>query len=179
MAESRSMSLQTIHSFGDISRFLRDGVAGEESRQMRESVGALAQAIDEAVRARRARKDTAQITRRAAALAQGVRDHQFFLTSVDSAWHALYEFGAYQSALRELRKAVDAWHKSLENRSSREGAGFDRMELLAWRTLGEGMLLIDMYEQGGQSLSEPPAALHRPAPGAWGRVMGWWQRLRR
>ena len=35
---------------------------------MRESVGALAQAIDEAVRARRARKDTAQITRRAAAL---------------------------------------------------------------------------------------------------------------
>lgn len=58
--------------------FLRDGVAGEESRQMRESVGALAQAIDEAVRARRARKDTAQITRRAAALAQGVRDHQFF-----------------------------------------------------------------------------------------------------
>ena len=146
---------------------------------MRESVGALAQAIDEAVRARRARKDTAQITRRAAALAQGVRDHQFFLTSVDSAWHALYEFGAYQSALRELRKAVDAWHKSLENRSSREGAGFDRMELLAWRTLGEGMLLIDMYEQGGQSLSEPPAALHGPAPGAWGRVMGWWQRLRR
>lgn len=179
MAESRSQSLQTIHSFGDISRFLREGVAGEESRQMRDSVGSLAQAIDEAVRARRARKDTAHITRRAAALAQGVRDHQFFLTSVDSAWHALYEFGAYQSALRELRKAVDAWHKALENRSSREGAGFDRMELLAWRTLGEGMLLIDMYEQGGHSHSEPPAALRHSAPGAWGRVKGWWQRLRR
>ena len=178
MSESRSPSLQTIQSFGDISRFLREGVAGEESRQMRDSVGALAQAIDEAVRARRARRDTAHITRRAAALAQGVRTHQFFLTSVDSAWHALYEFGAYQSALRELRKAVDAWLKALEARSAREGAGFDRMELLAWRTLGEGMLLIDMYEQGGPSDTEPPAPRRRPATGPWARVVDWW-RMRR
>jgi len=108
-----------------------------------------------------------------------VRDHQFFLTSVDSAWHALYEFGAYQSALRELRKAVDAWHKALETRSSREGAGFDRMELLAWRTLGEGMLLIDMYEQGGQPDTEPSAPPRHPATGLWARVLGWWRQMRR
>ena len=70
--------------------------------------------------------------------------HQLFLTGLGSAWHSLYEFGAYQNALRELRCAVESWHKALVQRRADEGAGFDRMELLAWRTLGEGLLLIDM-----------------------------------
>ncbi len=179
MHELRSESLQTLQSFGDISRFLREGVAGEESRQMRESVGALAQAIDAAVRARRSRRDAAHITRLAAALAQCVREHQFYLTSVDSAWHSLYEFGVYQNALRELRKAVDAWHKTLETRSSREGESFDRMELLAWRTLGEGMLLIDMHDQGEHSDAEPAIPHNTRATGPWARVLAWWHRVRR
>ena len=177
MAASRSLSQQTIQSFADISRFLREGVADEESRQLRDSVGTLAQAIDEAVRARRAQPDAARITRLALALAQAVREHQLVLTGLGSAWHALYEFGAYQNALRELRRAAEAWHKALERHSRREGGAFDHVELLAWRTLGEAMLLIDMYEQGGQSVSEsPPQAA--PRQGAWMRARAWWQRLR-
>lgn len=180
MAASGSLSQQTIQSFADISRFLREGVADEESRQLRDSVGVLAQVIEEAVRARRAPPDAARITRQALALVHAVREHQLFLTGMGSAWHSLYEFGAYQSALRELRRAVEAWHKALERRSPREGGAFDRVELLAWRTLGEGMLLIDMYEQGGQSDSEPPAVdAPRPAPTPWERAKAWWQHLRR
>ena len=45
MALTRPSQL-TIQSFGDISRFLREGVADEESRQMRDSIGQLAQAVD-------------------------------------------------------------------------------------------------------------------------------------
>ena len=179
MAASRSLSQQTIQSFADISRFLREGVADEESRQLRDSVGVLAQAIDEAVRARRAQPDAARITRLALVLVQAVREHQLFLTGMGSAWHALYEFGAYQRALRELRRAAEAWHKALERRSSREGGAFDHVELLAWRTLGEGMLLIDMYEQGEQSVSEaPPQAAPRPGDTPWMRAWAWWRRLR-
>lgn len=180
MAASRLLSQQTIQSFADISRFLREGVADEESRQLRDSVGALAQAIDEALRARRGQPDTVRITRLALALVQAVREHQLLLTGLGSAWHSLYEFGAYQSALRELRRAAELWHKALERRSAREGPAFDRVELLSWRTLGEAMLLIDMYEQGGQSHSEPVST---PAPGphatAWERAKAWWQQLRR
>lgn len=180
MAASRFPSQQTIQSFGDISRFLREGVADEESRQMRDSVGLLAQAIDEALRARRAPPDAVRITRLASVLVLKVREHQLFLTSLGSAWHSLYEFGAYQSALRELRRAAEVWHKALERRSSREGGAFDHVELLAWRTLGEGMLLIDMYEQGGQAHSEPPATASAPvAATPWARARAWWQQLRR
>ena len=178
MPATRPSEPLTLQSFGDISRFLREGVADEESRQMRDSMVVLAQAVDTAVRSRRARHDAASITRHAAALVQGVRTHQLFLTGLGSAWHSLYEFGAYQSALRELRRAVEAWHKALEQRRVDEGAGFDRVELLAWRTLGDGLLLIDMYEQGGQAQSEPPPSEQKPGT-PWARALDWWRRARR
>ena len=178
MPATRPSEPLTLQSFGDISRFLREGVADEESRQMRDSMVVLAQAVDTAVRSRRARHDAASITRHAAALVQGVRTHQLFLSGLGSAWHSLYEFGAYQSALRELRRAVEAWHKALEQRRVDEGAGFDRVELLAWRTLGDGLLLIDMYEQGGQAQSEPPPSEQIPVT-PWARALDWWRRARR
>jgi hypothetical protein len=169
----------TLQSFGDISRFLREGVADEESRQLRDSLGALSTHIDEAVRARRSSTDTAAIAQRVAALAQCAREHQFFLTGLGSAWHALYEFGAYQRALRELRHAITAWQQMLERRSSKESASFDQFELLAWRTLGEALLLIDMYEHQ----SNPPSDLSDSQPvrkqSFLQRVQGWFRRFKR
>lgn len=176
-----SSQLLTIQSFGDISRFLREGVADEESRQLRDSLGALSVHIDEAVRARRTSQDTQTITRRVAALSQCAREHQLFLTGLGSAWHALYEFGAYQRALRELRQAIANWQQMLEHRSAKERASFDQVELLAWRTLGEALLLVDMYEhqsnpqsdlpQGAEPAAQPRSALQR--------VRAWWKRWRR
>ncbi|MGP1693016.1 MAG: hypothetical protein ACTS6O_10955, partial [Giesbergeria sp.] len=116
MVASRSRSQLTVQSFGDVSRFLRSGVADEESRQLRDSIGALAQQIDDAIGTRRATPaapavpDTPEITRQAANLVKCVREHQLFVTGMGSAWHALYEMGSYQLALRSLRRAVEAWH---------------------------------------------------------------------
>jgi len=53
------------------------------------------------------------------------------------------------------------------------------VELLAWRTLGEGVLLIDMYEQGGTSLlSGVPESSPPPSATPWMRMAAWWKRLR-
>ncbi|OZA57305.1 MAG: hypothetical protein B7X79_07210 [Acidovorax sp. 17-64-282] len=46
MPASLSSLQQTLQSFGDISRFLREGVADEDSRQLRDSLGALSMHID-------------------------------------------------------------------------------------------------------------------------------------
>ena len=183
MVASRSRSQLTVQSFGDVSRFLRSGVADEESRQLRDSIGALAQQIDDAITTRRAAPtapavpDTPEITRQAANLMKCVREHQLFVTGMGSAWHALYEMGSYQLALRSLRRAVEAWHHALAQRSPLEGPAFDRVELLSWRTLGEGLLLIYMYEQGENVHSEPAS---RPKPGsAWQRALAWLRRRRK
>ncbi len=170
----------SAQSLSDVSRFLRDGGANEESRQLRASLGALAERIEAALRSRRLRHDTADITRTASALVQGVREHQLVLTGLGSAWHALYGFAAYQGAAAELLRAAQAWQQQLEQRSRREGAAFDRAELLAWRTLGEALLLIDLYEQGGSSPGAAMGATSSAARhlSAWRRALLWWQRRR-
>ena len=147
-----SSVMQTAQSFADISCFLRQGVADEESRELRDSIGALALHIDAAVRARRRRSHAEAIARSADALALGVLEHQLFLSRMGTGWKLLYEFGAYYRALRELAAAVTRWQQALEQRSALEGANFDQVELLAWRTLGEGLLLVDMYRQGVRDL---------------------------
>ena len=58
MPATRPSQLLTLQSFGDISRFLREGVADEDSRQLRDSLGVLSMQIDEAVRTRRTSTDT-------------------------------------------------------------------------------------------------------------------------
>lgn len=181
MPATRPSQLLTLQSFGDISRFLREGVADEDSRQLRDSLGALSMQIDEAVRARRTSTDTEGIMRRVATLSHCAREHQLFLTGLGSAWHALYEFDAYQRALRELRNAITDWQQMLERRSTKESASFDHFELLAWRTLGEALLLIDMYEHHNDPPSDlldaPPrkaSALQRARAwlNRWGRSSG-------
>ena len=126
MPATRPSQLLTLQSFGDISRFLREGVADEDSRQLRDSLGVLSTQIDEAVRTRRTSTDTTEITRRVVALSHSAREHQLFLTGLGSAWHTLYEFGAYQRALRELRNAIADWQSMLEQRSTKESASFDQ-----------------------------------------------------
>jgi hypothetical protein len=168
---------QTVQSFGGISRFLREGVADEDSRQLRDSLGALSMHIDEATRLRRSGADATAITGRVVELARCAREHQLFLTGLGSAWHALYEFGAYQRALRELRDTIAAWQQALERRSAREGACFRQFELLAWRTLGEALLLIDMYEHDSDTPSDLSEALP-PRLSRWQRVRTWLRRLR-
>lgn len=173
MSVPRTSLPPSLQSFGDISRFLREGVADEDSRQLRDSLSVLSGLIEEAVRARRSSTDAAVILRAATQLFQNAREHQLLLTGLGSAWHGLYEFDAYQRALWELRSAISAWKQALEQRSSGEAACFDRFELLAWRTLGEALLLIDMYEHDGRAdtTTDDASTASRPA--------SWWDRLRR
>jgi len=166
----------SAHSFDDISRFLREGLADEESRQLRDSLVALSQHIETAVRVRRRRSDPSAILHSVDQLVACASEHQRFLTGLGSAWHAMYELGVYQSTLRELRDAIAAWQSALERRSSAERTRFDAFEVLAWRAVGEALLLIDMYEHGAVTQGTP---LERAAPpAARGRTRSWMERLR-
>ena len=147
-APSSSRLHHTPASFAGLSRFLREGVAQEETRELRGSLGALSEHIEAATRARRTSADAQAVARSIEALARCAREHQLQLTGMGSAWHALHEFGAYQRALRELRDALARWQEALQQRSPSEAERFGEFERLAWRTLGEALLVLDMYEQG-------------------------------
>ena len=83
-----------------------------------------------------------------------------------------YEYAAYLAALNNFRVLIGQW---LLAASPQDKPGptlpqtihFEDFELVGWRTLGEGMLLIDMYEQlsgreagesGGAALDEARVA---------------------
>ncbi|MDD2610734.1 MAG: hypothetical protein PHX60_13795 [Giesbergeria sp.] len=166
---------QTAESFADISLLLlHECVADEELRRLRDNVSRLAKALDGAVGARRQRRETTTIARRAATLAQELRQHQALVGQLSAAWKAMYEWHSYLRDLRELAQAVQHWREALAQRSRQEGAVFDQMERLAWRTLGEGLLLLDMYQQGLGLLME---AASEPAPPAPSSPPLWWQTL--
>lgn len=172
----------TTQSFGDLSQFLRQDMADEESRQLRDSIDLLGQRINAAVRVRRMRRDTATIGLHAAALAQGVCEHQYFLRGLGDTWQALYELGAYQRDLLALQRAINIWQKALDARSPHEGGIFDRMEQLTCRILGEGAVLLDLSRQSNGLFGEgaPPAVVPvpRPVPSWWVRLRRWWRQVR-
>ena len=171
---------ETQTGFGDASRLWLDALADEELQQWRTSLTALATRVEAAIQARQhnptaatggASEDTADA---ADALLRGVRQHQFFLTGLESAWHALYSFDAYQNAQEELSSAVLDWHQALEDRSASEADCFQRLELLAWRSLSEGMLLVDIYQNGNGPLSEQPPEPQGYCSAAWLWLRSWW-----
>ncbi len=181
MAGPLTQASQTAQSFADISYLLRECVADEQLRLLRDNISALAKALDLAVGARRHRRDANTIARRAGALAQELRQHQAVLCSPEAGWKTMYEWASYQRALRELAQAVQRWREALAQRSSHEGAAFDQMEQWAWRALGEGLLLLDMYQQGAglvmsSAPEEPPSPPSPQRSSWWQAVLQRWQR---
>ncbi|MBP6598560.1 MAG: hypothetical protein KA216_03805 [Giesbergeria sp.] len=182
---------ETQTGFGDASRLWLEALADEELQQWRASLGALAARVEAAIQVRQQHSSSATAAETADAravhedtidaadaLLRGVRQHQFFLTGLESAWHALYSFDAYQNAQEELSCAVLDWRQALEERSPTEADCFQRLELLAWRSLSEGMLLVDIYQHGNGPLSEqPPASFSCCSPAwLWLQLRSWWQR---
>ena len=130
-------------------------------------------------RARRGQLGPEAVRRSAEALAHCARRHQLHLTGLGSAWHALYEFGVYQRALRELRDALAQWQQALQQRSPSEAERFSTFERQAWRTLGEARLVLDIYMQGDPCMerSAPdtrPAAERPPRAPLLARLRRWW-----
>lgn len=176
-----STHFPSIHTFGELSQFLRGAVADEDSRQLSESMAHLATHVEAIVAALGLHRERAVVAPQLVDLLTVLRNHRHFVVGLGPAWRGLYEYASYLQALNSFRVLIGQWllHEA-GNRDILLTA--EDFELMAWRTLGEGMLLIDMYEQlavredwedtrpsGPGQLSEPQVA----------RAMQWWKKLRR
>ncbi|MDP3826527.1 MAG: hypothetical protein Q8Q74_08250, partial [Polaromonas sp.] len=144
--------LPSIQSFGELSHFLRSAMADEESLQLADGMGGLAVGIEAVLSGLKREPDMQALAVPMMDLMTILREHRALVIALSPAWRGLYEYATYLAALNNFRVLIGQW---LLAASPQDKPGtpepqtirFEDFELVGWRTLGEGMLLIDMYEQ--------------------------------
>jgi hypothetical protein len=174
-----STHLPSIHSFGELSQFLRASIADEESRQFSESMGQVATHIEAIVAGLRLSRQRDSVAPMMVDLLDVLRAHRQLVVGLGLHWRELYEYAAYLQVLNNFRVLVGQWLLQGGHHARELPLNAADFELVAWRALGEGMLLLDMYEQliAGDRQGQAPGlgALSEPQVE---RAMGWWRKLR-
>jgi hypothetical protein len=140
-----------------LSRFWQHELLVGDLQPMHQQPALLAVALDEAVRVRYAACSTMErpvVEEAVQQLDMAVLDHQHFLSTLASGWHALYGFPAYHRLLKAFREAVRAWQQSVLLGDAQEPEHFRRCERLGWRLLGDACLLIDMFAESAAVAGE-------------------------
>lgn len=174
--------LPSIQSFGELSHFLRSAMADEESLQLADGMGGLAVAIEAVLSGLKREPDPQAQAAPLMDLMTTLREHRALVIALSPAWRGLYEYAAYLAALNNFRVLIGQWLLAASPQDKPDPPElptirFEDFELVGWRTLGEGMLLIDMYEQlSGREAGESGGAALDEARVE--RARGWWERLR-
>jgi hypothetical protein len=159
---------------GQLSNFLRTALADEDSRQFSESLQQLAlqaESVAAGLRLSRSREHAAPLLMDMLTV---LRDHHGTLANLPVAWRGLYEYAAYAQALNNFRVLIGQWLLDVDPWGGELRITSEEFRLLAWRTLGEGTLLVDMYEQWLQGEERPGASDFASL-----EPQQWWQKLRR
>jgi hypothetical protein len=174
-------NLPSINTFAGLSNFLRSAIADEDSRVFSESMGELAAQAELVVAGLRRSRRRDQASPLLMDMLTVLREHRNFVVNLGPSWRVLYEYAAYLQALNNFRVLIGQWllHAApWEDDLEVTTADF---ELVAWRTMGEGMLLVDMYEQllERDGPVEERSELGELRETQVARVLQWWQKLRR
>jgi hypothetical protein len=173
-----STNLPSINSFGELSNFLRSSVADEDSRQMSDSMSQLAvhvEAIIAGLRLNQLRKTIAPML---VDLLTVLLAHRNLVVNLGLPWRGLYEYAAYLQALNNFRVLIGQWLLDGGPGSAQLLVGAEDFELVAWRTLGEGVLLLDMYEQWTSTEQHDQSAMGALDEPQVERAIQWWKKLR-
>src|SRR5688572_13701014 len=98
-----STQLPSINTFGDLSNFLRQAVADEDSRQFSEGLALVAAHSEGVIRALRSGRDRTRIAPLLVDMLTILRDHRQLVVSLGLSWRGLYEYAAYLQALNNFR----------------------------------------------------------------------------
>ncbi len=172
-------NLPSIHTFGALSQFLRSAVADEDTRIFSEGMGELAARVEAIVQRLREDRSREAVAPMLMDLMTVLRDHRAMVVNLGLAWRGLYEYPAYLQALNNLRVLIGQWLLQGGAAGRELPLSAEDFELIAWRTLGEGLLLIDMYEQwlGSEAPETGPGPAAATEPQVE-RALQWWQKLR-
>ncbi|HKB54446.1 MAG TPA: hypothetical protein VKD22_10620 [Ramlibacter sp.] len=167
----------TIRSYEQLSQFLRGSSGDQESQFVSAGMRQLAERIEAIIGALRESRARATAAPMLVDLLDVLRAHRKQVVHLGMPWRGLYEYAGYLHALTNFRVLIGQWLLDGGPRTSQLGLTAEDFELVAWRTLGEGMLLIDMYEQWGDNEAQESGLASLPDPQVQ-RAIRWWHKLR-
>jgi hypothetical protein len=171
-------NLPSINSFGELSNFLRGAVADEDSRLLSESMAAVSVPIEAIIAALRVNRIRSGVAPMLVDLLTTLRGHRNLVVNLGLPWRGLYEYASYLQALNNFRVLIGQWLLAGGPSSTELLLTAEDFELVAWRTLGEGMLMIDMYEQWLAS-EQDASTIGSLDKSRVERAVQWWKKLRR
>jgi hypothetical protein len=187
---TRNSRLPTIPSadrpsggdFNQLGNFLRGTVADEDSRRVGASMSELATHVEAIIGSLRQNKVRTTVAPMLVELLTVLRAHRVMVIGLGLPWRGLYEYAGYLQALNHFRVLIGQWLLDGGPRSTELLLTAEDFELVAWRTLADGMLLIDVYEQcitrEQQEQQQVSAMGALSEPQVEGAIQ-WWKRLRR
>ena len=171
--------LPSIQTFAGLSNFLRDAIADEDSRLFSESMGRLALHAEAVIAGLRKSRHCDAASPLLMDMLTVVREHRAFVVNLGLAWRGLFEYAAYLQALNNFRVLIGQWLQRTAPWDDDLAVTAEDFELVAWRTMGEGMLLVDVYEQWLMREEPAQSTLGELPETQVQRVLLWWQKLRR
>ncbi len=169
-------TINTVNSFDQLSNFLKKTAADAESEQLSSSMGELSQAVEAVASALKEHLAAEAVGPLLITLLTSLRKHRSVVVALSPSWRSLYEYAAYLAALNNFRVLVGQWLLE-RNLAGERAMPLDDFEMIGWRTLGEGILMIDMHEQARANAQSPtdivPLGDERLA-----QAQKWWSKLR-
>jgi hypothetical protein len=138
--------LPDIRDFAEFGSALRSMSNNAETHKLSDGMGELSGAIERVGKALSSHQRGATVGPLLVDLLTALRRHRQLVVSLSETWRTLYEYAAYLAALNNFRILVGQWLVE-RNISGDQEVVIDEFEMIGWRTLGEGLMMIDMHEQ--------------------------------
>ena len=168
--------LPDIRDFAEFGQALRSMSNDEETHKFSDGMGQLSTAIEQVGKALSSHQRGATVGPLLVDLLTALRKHRQLVIGLSEPWRSLYEYANYLAALNNFRVLVGQWLVE-RNMSGDSAVVIDDFEMIGWRTLGEGLMMIDIHEQAltqaHQDSSRGSIDESRLA-----KAKNWWDQLR-
>ncbi len=170
--------LPDMRDFAEFGQALRSMVSDEESIRLSDGMGDLSTAIENVGRALSTHQRGAMVGPLLVDLLTSLRKHRQLVVGLSETWRILYEYASYLAVLNNFKVLIGQWLVE-RNISGDNQIVIDDFEMIGWRTLGEGLMMIDMHQQAmAQAQAQDESGIVPMDESRLARAKQWWDQLR-
>ncbi len=168
--------LPDIRDFAELGQALRTMSTDAETHRLSDGMGELSASIERVGQALSSKQRGAAVGPLLVDLLTALRKHRQLVVSLSETWRTLYEYAAYLAALNNFRVLVGQWLVE-RNISGDSEVVIEDFEMIGWRTLGEGLMMIDIHEQA-LTQAQQVSAMGNLDESRLIKAKNWWGQLR-